>query len=257
VVEDLSAVIQRELKTNIIGRKIIYLPRVPSTMDFARQEAQKGASEGTVIIAEEQTEGRGRLKRKWLTPKGNIALSIILYPTVTSLPYLIMIASLAVLQSIEKVTGVKGQIKWPNDILIGGKKVCGILIENEVRGKKVAYSIVGIGINVELKVDDYTEIADTAVSLESKSSKDDLQTKLIKALLEAFDNLYRQLPNGKTIFKVWQNKLMTLGKKVKVQSGSQIIEGVAEGVDEGGALMIRQVDGTLARVVAGDVALRE
>jgi BirA family biotin operon repressor/biotin-[acetyl-CoA-carboxylase] ligase len=253
VVEDLSVVIQKGLQTGVIGRNVIYLPSVPSTMDFARQEAQKGTPEGTVIITGEQTEGRGRLKRRWLTPRGNIALSIILYPIVTNLPYLIMIASLAVLQSIEKITGIKGQIKWPNDILIGGKKVCGILIENEVRGKKVVYSIVGIGINVDLKANDHTEVADTAASLK----KDTDRIKLIKALLVEFDNLYRQLPDGKGTYEAWRNNLETLSRKVKATWGDQVIEGIAEDVDEEGALMIRQVDGTLARVVAGDVTLRE
>jgi BirA family biotin operon repressor/biotin-[acetyl-CoA-carboxylase] ligase len=253
MVDNLSIAIQKGLRTGIIGRKIIYLPSMPSTMDFARQEAQKGTSEGTVIITEEQTEGRGRLNRKWLTPKGNIALSIILYPTVTNLPYLIMIASLAVLQSIEKVTAIKGQIKWPNDILINEKKVGGILIENEVRGNKVAYSITGIGINVNLKVSDYAEIADTAASLK----KDTDRIKLIRALLVKFDNLYRRLPDRKPIYEAWRGRLITLGKHVKAQSGSHVIEGTAEAVDENGALIIRQVDGTLTRVVAGDITLKE
>ena len=257
MVEDLSAAIQRGLKTNIIGRKVFYLPSLPSTMDFARQEAQKGASEGTVIMAGEQTEGRGRLKRKWLAPKGNIALSIILYPTISSLPYLMMIASLAVVQSIEKVTGFKGQIKWPNDILIGGKKVSGILIENEVRGKEVEYSIMGIGINIEIKVNDYKEIANTATSLKGKPSKDDLYTKLIRTLLEEINSLYRQLPDEKAIYRAWRKRLVTLSKKVKAQFGSQVIEGIAEDVDKDGALLIRGEDGKQTKVVAGDVTLKE
>jgi len=253
MVEDFTASITRGLKTSLIGRKIIYLPSVPSTMDFARQETQKGAAEGTVVMAGEQTEGRGRLKRKWLAPKGNIALSIILYPNVASLPYLIMIASLAVVKSIENVTGFKGQIKWPNDVLINGKKVSGILIENEVRGNKAVYSIVGIGINVGLSVGKYREIADTAASL----NKDIDRIKLIRGLLEEFDNLYSQLPNGKAIYEEWRDRLVTLGKKVKATWGKQTIEGSAEDVDKDGALLIRCEDGKLIKVVAGDVTLRE
>jgi BirA family biotin operon repressor/biotin-[acetyl-CoA-carboxylase] ligase len=225
-------------------------------MDTARGEALKGAAAGTVIIAGEQTGGRGRLKRQWLSPKGNIALSIILYPDIASLPYLIMITSLAVVKSIESVTGVKGQIKWPNDVLIDGKKVCGILIENQVRGNKVTYSIVGIGINVALKVNDYVEIASTAASLNNETGKADLRIKLIRALLKEFNSLYRQLPDGKAIYEQWQERLITLGKQVRAQSGNQVIEGIAEAVDEGGALVIRQADGTLTKVVAGDVTLR-
>jgi BirA family biotin operon repressor/biotin-[acetyl-CoA-carboxylase] ligase len=252
MVEDVSASIARDLKTSLIGRKIIYLPSVPSTMDFSQQEAQKGAAEGTVVIAGEQTEGRGRLKRKWLAPKGNIALSIILYPNIASLPYLIMIAAVAVVKSIEGVTGVKGQIKWPNDVLINGKKVSGILIENEVRGNKAAYSIVGIGINVGLSVGEYQEIADTAASL----NKDIDRIKLIRGLLEEFDNLYSQLTNGKAIYKAWRDRLVTLGKEVKATWSKQTIEGIAEDVDEDGALVIREENGKLTKVVAGDVTLR-
>jgi len=253
MVEDLSAAIRQGLKTNVIGREIIYLPSVGSTMDAARGEALKGAAEGTVVIAGEQTGGRGRLKRKWLAPQGNISLSIVLYPDTASLPYLIIVASLAAVKSIEGVTGVKGQIKWPNDILIDGKKVCGILIENEIRGNKAAYSIVGIGINVNLKVSDYAEISDTAASLKIR---DDLRLKLIKALLTEFDILYVKLPNGKPIYEAWRDRLVTLGKQVKAQSGNQVIEGIAEAVEQDGVLVIREENGKLTRVVAGEVTLR-
>ncbi len=251
-----AAAITKGLQTSIIGRRVIYLSSVDSTMDAARSEALKGAPNGTVIIAGEQTWGRGRLKRNWLSPEGNIALSIILYPDIKSLPYLIMIASLAVVNSIESVTGVKAAIKWPNDILINEKKVCGILIENEVRGNKVVYSIVGIGINVNLKVSDHAEIANTATSLKNETGKDDLRM-IIRSLLMEFDGLYLQLSERKPIFKQWRDKLITLGRHVRATSGNQIIEGVAEDVDEGGALMIRGTDGTITTVVAGDVTLRE
>jgi len=251
-----ATTVTKELKTGCIGRKVIYLPSVTSTMDAARQETLKGAAEGTVIIAGEQTGGRGRLKRGWLSPQGNIALSIILYPDIKSLPYLVMIASLAVIKNIESIVGVKAAIKWPNDVLIGGKKVGGILIENEMRGNKVAYSIVGIGINVALKVGDYAEIAGTATSLQNESGKDELRIKIIRSLLMEFDRLYLKLPEGKAIYKAWRDKLVTLGKRVKATRGEQIIEGVAESVDEGGALFIREDNGTLTKVVAGDVTLR-
>ncbi len=222
-------------------------------MDVARGEALKGAAEGTVVIAGEQTAGRGRLKRKWLAPRGNISLSIILYPNIKSLPYLIMVASLAVVKSIERVTGVKGQIKWPNDVLIDGKKVGGILIENEVRGNKVAYSIVGIGINVGLSVGKYKEIAETATSLKNDVDR----VELVRALLVEFDSLYQQLYDGKSIYKAWRSRLVTLGKQVKATWGDQVIKGTAEDVDKDGALLIRENDGEIIRVVAGDVTLHD
>ena len=146
-----SADISRNLKTDFIGQKVIAYPSLTSTNDIAKREAKKGAREGTVVVAEEQTAGRGRLKRAWLSPKGSIALSIILHPTPAQLPSLIMLASLAVAHCIEKVSGLKAQIKWPNDVLINGKKVCGILIESDVRGSAVDYAVIGIGLNVNLQ----------------------------------------------------------------------------------------------------------
>jgi BirA family transcriptional regulator, biotin operon repressor / biotin---[acetyl-CoA-carboxylase] ligase len=225
-------------------------------MDEARQEIRRGAKEGTVIIAGEQTGGRGRLKRAWLSPSGNIALSIILYPDTTVLPYLIMIASLAAAQSIETVADVKTQIKWPNDILIDGKKVGGILIENEVKGNKIVFSVVGIGINIDLKIADHDEIAATAFSLKTASNQDNLRLKIIRSLLTEFERLYRQLPEGKAIYEAWCTRLVTLGKKVLATSGSHAIEGIAESVEERGALVIRGSDGMVTKMVAGDVTLR-
>jgi BirA family biotin operon repressor/biotin-[acetyl-CoA-carboxylase] ligase len=250
------SLLRNGLKTERIGREIEYYPSLPSTMDTAREKARQAALEGTVVIAGEQTAGRGRLKRSWLSPEGNIALSIILRPEVSALPYLIMIASLAVVQSIDYVTGQKTQIKWPNDILISGKKVCGILIENELKGNKVDFSIIGIGINTDLNVAGHEEIAGTAVSLKAQPN-DDLRLQLIRALFTEFEQLYLKLPEDKPIYEAWRKKLVTLGKHVKATWGTQIIEGVAEDVDETGALTIRRSDGTLFKVVAGDVTLRE
>jgi BirA family biotin operon repressor/biotin-[acetyl-CoA-carboxylase] ligase len=225
-------------------------------MDTARQAARQGAAAGTVIIAGEQTRGRGRLKRTWFSPRGNIALSIVLYPDIPSLPYLIMIASLAVVHAIDAVTGIKTQIKWPNDVLINGRKVCGILVENEMRGKKVAFSIVGTGINTNLNVAAHPEIAPTAASLKNPTEKD-LRIKIIRSLLTEFERLYLKLPQGRSIFKAWCSRLVTLGKKVRATTGTQIIEGLADSVDESGTLSIRRPDGTLVKVVVGDVTLRE
>jgi BirA family biotin operon repressor/biotin-[acetyl-CoA-carboxylase] ligase len=134
--------------------------------------------------------------------------------------------------------------------------VCGILIENEVRGNKVSYSIIGIGINVDLKIADYKEIADTAASLKTEAETNDLRIKLIRSLLKEFDDLYQQIPDSKPIYEAWRDRLITLGKKVRAESGSRTIEGIAESVDENGALIIREANGSLTKVVAGDVTLR-
>jgi len=244
------------LGTSFIGKRVIYYPRLASTMDVARQEAHQEAAEGTVIIAGEQTEGRGRVKRPWLSPRGNIALSIVLYPDVSFLPYLIMLASLAVVHSIEAVTGLKPQIRWPYDILINGKKVGGILIESEVKGSRVAYAIIGIGINIELRLPDVSEISATATSLNDELGRNVSCVDLVRHLLAEMERLYLTLPDGESIYEAWRDRLVTLGKGVYVESGNSVVEGMAESVDRSGALRLRHADGSSTRIVAGDITLR-
>jgi BirA family biotin operon repressor/biotin-[acetyl-CoA-carboxylase] ligase len=251
------ASITDNLGTSFIGQRVIYYPRLASTMDAARQEAQQGAAEGTIVIAGEQTRGRGRIKRTWLSPEGNIALSIILYPDTSYLPCLIMIASLAVVHSIEAVTGLKPQIKWPNDVLINGKKVCGILIENELRGSRVAYAIVGIGINVSLRLSDGAEIFTTATSLNGEVGRNVSRVDVIRHLLVETERLYLTLPDGESVYEAWRDRLVTLGKRVQVETGSGVLEGIAESVDRSGVLLLHHDDGTSTSIVAGDVALRD
>ncbi|MFH1169718.1 MAG: biotin--[acetyl-CoA-carboxylase] ligase [Chloroflexota bacterium] len=245
------------LGTELIGRKVIYRSRVASTMDEARREARQGAAAGTVIVADEQTAGRGRIKRLWLTPGGNIALSVILYPEITSLPYLIMMASLAVSYSIEAVTGLAAQIKWPNDVLINGKKVCGILVESDVRRGGVAYAIIGIGVNVALLPSDYPEIETTATSLAAETGGEVSRLAVIRRLLVEMDRLYQSLPGGGAVYEQWRQRLVTLGRRVRVVSGSEVLEGIAESVAAEGSLLLRRADGSTTMIVAGDVTLRE
>jgi BirA family biotin operon repressor/biotin-[acetyl-CoA-carboxylase] ligase len=168
-----------------------------------------------------------------------------------------MIASLAVVHSIESVTGLDNRIKWPNDILLGGKKVAGILIENEIKGDKVEYAVIGIGINVALRPADNSEISAIATGLEDVLGEKVSREKIIKNLFLEFERLYFQLPDGESIFKLWRDRLVTLGRKVTVRWGEETLHGVAESVDESGALLIRLADGTFTKVVAGDVTLRE
>jgi BirA family biotin operon repressor/biotin-[acetyl-CoA-carboxylase] ligase len=258
VKKDLSvSSIKQGLSTRFVGQNIIYFPSLSSTMEATRMEARRNAPEGTVIIAGEQTAGRGRLKRTWFSPGGNIALSIILYPDAAGLPYLIMIVSLSAASAIESATGLKTQIKWPNDILIKGKKVAGILIENEVKGGRVAYAIIGIGINVGLRPDKFSAISAIATGLEDEIGETVSREDIIRSLFTEFERLYLNLPDGTLIFKAWRDWLITLGQKVTATWGKETIQGIAESVDESGALMIRLADGSLTKVVAGDVTLRE
>ncbi|MBI4188615.1 MAG: biotin--[acetyl-CoA-carboxylase] ligase [Chloroflexi bacterium] len=252
-----SEAVTRDLVTGFVGQRVVYHPRLTSTMDLARQEAQQGAAEGTIVLADEQSAARGRLKRVWLSPIGSLPLSIILYPPLTILPSLIMIASLAVVHSIEQTAGLKPQIKWPNDVLINGKKVCGILIETDVRGKTVKYAVIGIGINVNLRLADFPEITPIATSLSDELGKDVSRLEVLRCLLVELERLYLSLSSGGTVYEEWRDRLVTLGKKVRVKSGEEVEEGVAESVDRNGSLFLRGVDGKLTRIVVGDVTLRD
>ena len=253
-----AASITDNLETHFIGQRVIYYPRLTSTMEMAKREAAKRrAAEGTVIIADEQTSGKGRLKRIWLSPKGNIALSVILYPDMAYLPSLIMVASLAVVHSIETVTGLKSQVKWPNDVLINGRKVCGILVESYVKGNMVDYAIIGIGLNVNLRLSDFPDIPFTATSLSDELGKEVSRLDLIIQLLVEIERLYLLLPTGDSIYEEWRDSLVTLGRRVRVKSGKTIYEGIAESVAPDGSLLLRQSDGSLTKIVSGDVTLRD
>jgi BirA family biotin operon repressor/biotin-[acetyl-CoA-carboxylase] ligase len=251
----LAAAVTRNLNTELIGRKVIAYPRLNSTNDVARNEARKEAREGTVILAEEQTAGKGRLKRAWLSPKGSVSLSIILHPTPAQLPSLIMVASLAVVHCVEKV-GLKAQIKWPNDVLVNNKKVCGILIESDVRGKAVDYAIIGTGLNVNLEPGDFPDIAATATSLSHELGRELELAEVIRCLLVETERLYLALPEGDSVFEEWRQRMVTLGKEIEVNAGQTVYKGVAESVANDGSLWLRQPDGSLLKIVAGDVSLR-
>lgn len=258
VEENLSSTdISRNLETSFIGQKVIAHPSLTSTNDIAKREAKRGAREGTVVFAEEQTAGRGRIKRAWLSPKGSIALSIILHPTPAHLPSLIMVASLAVAHCIEKVSGLKAQIKWPNDVLVNDKKVCGILIESDIRGSVVDYAIIGIGINVNLNPADFPEISSTATSLSHELGRELSRLDMIRCLLVDTEKLYLALPEGDSVFREWRDRLVTLGKRVEVSSGKASYQGIAESVASDGSLFLRQADGSLIKIVTGDVSLRQ
>jgi BirA family biotin operon repressor/biotin-[acetyl-CoA-carboxylase] ligase len=248
--------ITQNLNTRLIGQRVIYYPSLPSTNELAREEARRGAGEGTVVIAEEQTVGRGRLKRAWLSPKGSLSLSVILYPGLEYLPSLIMLASLAVVRSIEAVSGLEAQIKWPNDVLLNGRKVCGILVESEVWGEVVSYAVIGIGVNVNLRMSDFPELSPAATSLSQELGGEVSLLALVRRLLVEMDRLYLVLPDGGSIYEAWRDSLVTLGQEVCVTSGKANYAGIAESVGRDGSLLIRRPDGSLIRIVAGDVTLR-
>jgi BirA family biotin operon repressor/biotin-[acetyl-CoA-carboxylase] ligase len=236
-----------------MGQRVLYYSKLDSTMDAAQREAQWGAEAGTVVIADEQTAGRGRLRRSWLSPKGALAFSVILRPNIDYLPYIIMLSALAVSQAIQAVIGLKSQIKWPNDVLIKEKKVSGILIENNFRKHILRYSIVGIGINVNFHAQDYPEIASIATSLADVTGKEVSRLQILRQVLREMERLYLSLPHSDLIHEKWKAGLVTLGQKVQVHLGDRICYGLAESVTRDGSLVLRQTDGSLVKISVGDV----
>ena len=217
--------------------------------------ANKGAAEGTVVIAGTQTAGRGRIGRTWLSPKGSLAMSIMLKPTLDNLPQLIMIASLAVVRAIKQIADLETQIKWPNDVLIKGKKVCGILIENEVKGDKINFAIIGIGINVNFDPLAFPEIEEIATSLSYELGAEISKVELISTLLFELEQLYLEAQAGAPVYREWQENMDTLGRWLQVKTGETVEKGKAETVTEKGNLILRRADGSLAEIVSGDVTV--
>jgi len=184
-------------------------------------------------------------------------LSVILYPDVSYLSSLVMLVSLAVVHSIEAVTGLEAQVKWPNDVLIHGKKVCGVLIESELRRDIVDYAIVGIGVNVNLRLVDFPEILPIATSLSDELEREVSRLELIRRLLVEIERLYLALPVSEAIYEEWRDRLVTLGRRVSVKWDTTSYEGIAESVARDGSLLLRQSDGSLTKIMAGDVTLRD
>jgi BirA family transcriptional regulator, biotin operon repressor / biotin---[acetyl-CoA-carboxylase] ligase len=254
---ELSAgIIGDGLQTKFVGRNILYYPSVISTMSLARGEAQKGAIEGTVIVAGEQTAGIGRLERIWHSPPGNVSLSLVLRPKLEELTAMVMLAALAVADAIRRVTGLEADIKWPNDLLLGGKKVCGILMTSEVHAGVVDHIVIGIGLNVNMKVADFPDIRDIAASLADELGREVSLPEMLRALFEELERQYSRLPDKDAIFQQWQGKLVTLGRRVTATWGTVSYQGVVESVSPDGSLTLRQDDGIAVTVVAGDVILR-
>jgi len=244
------------LGTRCLGRRVLVYSSLPSTMDRARQAAREGAPEGTIVIAEEQTAGRGRQGRAWLAPPGNIALSLLLRPTLEQLPSLNMVASLAVVRAVARTTGIQACIKWPNDVMVGSRKLCGILVDSELAGDTVNFAVVGLGLNVNLNPGDYPEIAATATSLSRELGGVVPRLPVVQALLEEMEALYLRLRQGESLLAEWRYHLATLGQRVVIIQGQQRQEGFAEEVAADGSLLLRLPDGSLLPVVAGEVSLR-
>jgi BirA family biotin operon repressor/biotin-[acetyl-CoA-carboxylase] ligase len=250
------ALVEKRLGTRYVGRSLLYLTRADSTQDVARAEAERGAPEGTAVLAEEQTSGRGRLGRSWVSPAGkNLYLTLIMRPPVGRLRTLSILAPLAIAEALEASAGLACRIKWPNDVLVGGRKIAGVIIETDFAGEAAKYALVGMGVNVNFDVQAAPEIADIATSVRRELSLDGSREEVLAAVLNAFEARYLEAQESDAAFRAWRSRLETLGRRVRAALPDRAEVGVAEDVDAEGNLLIRRDDGSLATVEAGDVTL--
>ncbi len=251
--------IKKSLATRFIGTDIYLFDAIDSTNDYAHKLAKEGAKEGTIVLSESQTRGKGRLGRSWFSPSGvNIYLSIILRPQMptSQIPLLTFAAAIAVAKAIRDAANLDADIKWPNDILIKGKKTAGILSEMGAEKDKVNFAIVGIGINVNLdKKDIPLELIDKATSIKIESNSTIDRMNLICRVLENLEEWYNLFERKgiNDIIEEWKRLAITIGRDVKVQSGNSFVEGRAVDIDENGALLIKDRDGIIQRVLSGDI----
>ena len=255
-----SATVRDGLYTHVIGRRLLFFPELGSTMDEAARLAMDGAEEGTVVIAERQSAGRGRQGRSWVSQPGNLLLSVLLRPDMAQLPYISILGGLAAARAVRKTTGLDARIKWPNDLMLSGRKAAGILSESTVEGQSVCYAVLGIGINVALNSGDISEISGVACSLNEAAGTEIPREKLLRHLLMDLDDLYRSLPaSGPNVspplVAEWTGLLETIGSRVTATFHEDEVRGVAVGVDENGNLLLKTDDGEVITLTAGDVTL--
>jgi len=251
--------LQLKIRSKIIGKKILFAEKVDSTNDEAKKLALVDTAEGTVVVADSQRKGRGRLGRSWISHKAKgIYMSVMIRPYVNpaKLPFITYFASIAVARSIKGITGLDVKIKWPNDIMIAGKKVGGILteaVESRAAGKAV---IVGIGINVNNTISSFPRsIRKTATSLKFEIGHAVDVMKLLKVIIEEFDKLYRSFlhKHFSDIIEEWFVNSQSMGEWVTIKTGKKNIEGLAESIGPSGELNIRTPSGKIKKVYSGDV----
>jgi len=254
--------LQEVLRTKHFGRSLFFSREVGSTNDWAKELAELGASEGTIAIAETQMTGRGRFGREWASPKGGLWFSVILRPELkpAEAVKVVFVAGLAVAEVLRELYGLRVETKWPNDVLVNGRKVCGILAEMNTTGEKVNYVIVGIGVNANFDAKGAfpEELRGVATSLETELEKKVRLEELFRALLERLERIYDQYITGgfSPVLERWKEYAGFLNHQVEVMSQNERLVGLALDVDNDGALVVRLEDATIRRVFVGDISLR-
>jgi BirA family biotin operon repressor/biotin-[acetyl-CoA-carboxylase] ligase len=261
--------VQRDLPAQTIGSELVRYSRVGSTNDLMKERAQAGAEEGLVILAEEQTAGRGRMGRAWIAPPGSsLLLSVLLRPALPADESFVpmMLAGVALCEAVEQVALVRAALKWPNDLLLplgAGdtpelRKAAGVLCDLSLEAGQVAWVAVGIGINVGWSPQDVVDgrnLSQTATSVAAAAGREVSRLALLRALLTRLDARYQEVRRGRQaeLFGAWRARLATLGRQVEIRMVDEVLRGVAEDVEPSGALVLRDADGVRRVVTAGDV----
>jgi BirA family transcriptional regulator, biotin operon repressor / biotin---[acetyl-CoA-carboxylase] ligase len=255
--------VARNLHTKFIGtstalsadKKIHYFDYLASTMDQAMELGMHGAASGSIVLAESQIKGRGRLGREWFSPKyKGIYLSLILRPKIlpAACPLLTLMSAVSICEAVKAITGLDVQIKWPNDVLVHNKKVAGILTEMNAEVDKVNFVVIGIGLNVN---NDKKSLISQATSLKEVQGTQISRVALLQELLRRIESNYFLLEGGgrQVIVNKWRNFNLTLGTRVKIYYQNKHLEGQATDIDVDGALLIRKDSGLIQKVSSGDV----
>ena len=251
--------LEAHLTTRLIGRHLEFHEEIDSTNTRAVNLAKRGAPDGTLVVAEHQTRGRGRLGRRWCAPRGtSLLLSLVLRPRLLprQAQRAMMICSLGAVEAIARTTGLAARLKWPNDLVLHGRKLGGLLTELGLGAGHLDYVVVGMGLNVNLDASALTGFASPATSLSAALGHRVSRLELLVTLLQEIETRYDRMSAGWSPHEEWREHLATLGQRVRVRGSQGIIEGTAEDVDQDGALLVRTSDGALCCVLAGDVTLR-
>jgi len=231
---------------------VVYLERCGSTQDAARELAERGVAEGAVVVAEVQEAGRGRLGRSWHSAAGGIYATVVLRPPPRALRALSLAASVAVARVLG-LLGLDAKVKWPNDVQVSGRKVCGVLVEAAAEPEGAVYALVGIGLNVNNELP--PELAGAAATLRGLLGKPVPRLPLLLKLLEELDDVYARVREGRwsEVLREWRGRSSTLGRIVRVETPEGAFTGLAVDVSEDGALLVRLESGELREFHAGDV----
>jgi BirA family biotin operon repressor/biotin-[acetyl-CoA-carboxylase] ligase len=250
-------------KTKVVGRDIQVFERTTSTNDVVEKLARDGVREGAVVFAEAQTKGRGRLGRVWQSPtRRGLWFSVLLRPDLRpqETTQLTVISATALRRAIKNVAGLSAEIKWPNDVLLGGKKIAGILTEMSAEVDRVRHVIIGIGVDVNQDANEFAgEVRQTATSLKLAADEEICRAELAAEILRELDADYARVRAGKfpEIADEWEAACVTIGKNVTVHVGERKFRGRAESLDDDGALLVRTEHGHLERIIGGDVTLEK